>query len=1383
MAVEPTNFKDLPGPLRIGVALASAGGLLAGVWVVTNELSPATRGKVILGITLGVMAVGLLLVLYTQISKWHKAHQAKPMEQQVLRSAGAGRQGISDPEQLAKIDDLRKKFEEGIATFRAAGKSLYSLPWHVILGEPGSGKTEAIRHCGIGFPPGLHDRYQGVGGTINMNWWFTDHGVIIDTAGRLMFEEASSGGTREWKEFLALMKKFRPNCPINGALLVIPCDSLIRDNADEIERKASQIAQQFDVIQRTLDVRFPVYVVVTKSDLINGFREFFDGISDPQLQHQILGWSNPIELDKPYDSHFVDKYLEEMKTRLFRARLARIGELTANESEDQEKPAADALYAFPHAFEQLGPRLKRYLDLIFSVGSQWSCKPLFFRGIYFTSSMQEGAALDEDLAAALGVPVESLPEGPVWRRDRAYFLRDLFITKVFREGGLVTRATNARKLYARRRAAIIAFAAAGLLVLISLTIYGGLQFRGTVGSLQSVLEPAAVEMDSLPLLERTRFGDYTYEGDKELSNGTPLYAYFADLAAQAVNWRQSKGVPWLFRPAVKLKDFDKNLPMAARKAYLMGVLQSLVWAAIEKASAQSDRTWTWENDEPHVLYYLIALRAGRSFDSKSATDLLDSLMQYVEPQKAEAYADHKTTLADPLLKLYNKMDPPCRDFDDVFVAQIDKATATGVESFNTYWSGPQSQRSELNAITEVVRHLTGMGTAGAPPEADSFTDVEEEFIKRYLAVDPNADLGEKLLAEDFGRLQTAKLRVDHTAGSLENCPSLRQAWQSPIQKHLEILRTSYRRLMEAFPEAISDANQADSTLAKHYRDLEIGLGSCTQKLSDQGFQDRLDGVDSEFWVGGLYDLRFGMYRTAVDRLGQLREMRIADLTSLCDTLQTGRQLIRQDREQIQAMLKLYTERYRVKEGCQASLAILDWGDRRLCRDVLLWWLGNMPLDAASLERYVERESSDRYNLTATAVVFSAWDSINKDGQVPRMPRDIQDRLRRVSQEYVKYARAYIDYCLNVRGRDILMAEIPTAENWRTYHARLGEMSRNAAAVFKKLESCNRQLKGYLTPVENCPHGSETAAKFNEKWASLYNRLDQLRWESILARWYALGDDPYGARTALLRCKPEELVQTYFVSPSDPLTVSPDLYWYRLAVTALDLLAAEVERDARQELGVIETGAGKFPLDRSASENLTVDEVERIRRFSERFVVPAYPPGTLGEGAKTGNTEIDDQIERLRVAAEPSAWIRKIDVLPPAKSKYWCQVCEITTTPGQRVRGVGLAKGSASIVWDDMGGNKKPLGTLSYDCSDDPIQLTLYTLPTRGTLVEEPTRFAGPWAWHRMLEKQEFEKDSSTYVFKQAVNFKGENVEVEIHLRFFREQDCSGSPMEIFVSSP
>ena len=52
------------------------------------------------------------------------------------------------------------------------------------------------------------------------------------------------------------------------------------------------------------------------------------------------------------------------------------------------------------------------------------------------------AALDAELAEAIGVKVDELPEGKVWERERAYFLRDLFIEKIFRERGLVTRAST-----------------------------------------------------------------------------------------------------------------------------------------------------------------------------------------------------------------------------------------------------------------------------------------------------------------------------------------------------------------------------------------------------------------------------------------------------------------------------------------------------------------------------------------------------------------------------------------------------------------------------------------------------------------------------------------------------------------------------------------------------------------------------------------------------------------------------------------------------------------------------------------------------------------------------------------------------------------------------
>jgi len=473
-------YKNLPTPIKFGVLVVTGGVILTGM----AYLIPL---RVLWIIFVGLGLVALLLFLYWRFLKWLKQRKAAPMESGVIQNTAATPQGVSQAAHLARLDDLRNKFEEGIAKFHAAGKSLYNFPWYMIVGEPGSGKTEAIRHCNVGFPPGLQDQFQGAGGTLNMNWWFTDHAVVLDTAGRLMFDEVETGGSTEWKEFLKLLKKNRPRCPINGVFLVVPADSLIKDTADEIERKASKIARQFDVIQRTLDVRFPVFVVITKSDLINGFRDFFDNLEDPQLQHQILGWSNPAQLDEPYNPDFIDQHLKSIQGRLFRRRLALLQEIISEAGEPgaEQMRASETLYAFPQSLAKIVPRMGRYLELIFSVGSQWSCKPLFFRGIYFTSSMREGSALDEDLAESLGMSVDALPDGRVWERDRAYFLRDLFLKKVFREKGLVTDATNAKKQHRRRKAAVLIAAAASVVLLLFCTAYAGICFRRSIGAMRA----------------------------------------------------------------------------------------------------------------------------------------------------------------------------------------------------------------------------------------------------------------------------------------------------------------------------------------------------------------------------------------------------------------------------------------------------------------------------------------------------------------------------------------------------------------------------------------------------------------------------------------------------------------------------------------------------------------------------------------------------------------------------------------------------------------------------------------------------------------------------------------------------------------------------------
>jgi hypothetical protein len=418
----------------------------------------------------------LLLLLLGGYFLWiylKRKRQSARFAGEMRQQSAASPRGISDPAKRARLDDLRKKFDEGIIAYRSRGKDLYSLPWCVIVGEPGSGKTEAVRHSNVGFPPGMQDEFQGVGGTINMNWWFTNQAVLLDTAGRLMFEEVKPGETSEWKEFLSLLKKARPSCPINGLLLVIPAESLIKDTADDIQRKAGKIAQQLDVIQRTLDVRFPVFVIITKCDLILGFREFFDGLTDPQLQHQMMGWSNPDPLDSPFRPDEVEKHIDTVVNRLSRRRLG----LLRDPVPESDKPDArrieevDTLYALPHSLQAIVPRLRRYLETIFIAG-EWSAKPLFLRGIYFSSSMREGSALDAELAEAMSVPMEELSDFKVWERDRSYFLRDLFLEKVFRERGLVTRAGNTSAMLRKRKVVLYSCGFAALAIFMAVAWFG-----------------------------------------------------------------------------------------------------------------------------------------------------------------------------------------------------------------------------------------------------------------------------------------------------------------------------------------------------------------------------------------------------------------------------------------------------------------------------------------------------------------------------------------------------------------------------------------------------------------------------------------------------------------------------------------------------------------------------------------------------------------------------------------------------------------------------------------------------------------------------------------------------------------------------------------------
>ncbi|MEX0631844.1 hypothetical protein M8494_06295 [Serratia ureilytica] len=96
---------------------------------------------------------------------------------------------------------------------RFSRQYLYQLPWYVIIGAPGAGKTTALVNsaCTSRWRIASANQLRGVGGTRNCDRWFTNDAVLLDTAGRYTTQESQrEEDAGEWQSFVALLKNTAP---------------------------------------------------------------------------------------------------------------------------------------------------------------------------------------------------------------------------------------------------------------------------------------------------------------------------------------------------------------------------------------------------------------------------------------------------------------------------------------------------------------------------------------------------------------------------------------------------------------------------------------------------------------------------------------------------------------------------------------------------------------------------------------------------------------------------------------------------------------------------------------------------------------------------------------------------------------------------------------------------------------------------------------------------------------------------------------------------------------------------------------------------------------------------------------------------------------------
>src|SRR5712675_3252159 len=217
-----------------------------------------------------------------------------------FRRRKAGKQiadGISGAEQTVNDEPvLKERMKDALTTLKAASGNksgyLYDLPWYVIIGPPGAGKTTALVNSGLKFPLSRGTApaaVAGVGGTRYCDWWFTEEAVLIDTAGRYTTQDSDAKSDKQsWLSFLALLKKNRPRQPINGVIVAISLEDLMTLPPADIAAHANAIRARLLELHERLKVDFPVYALFTKGDLVAGFMEYF-GYLGEQGRRQVWG--------------------------------------------------------------------------------------------------------------------------------------------------------------------------------------------------------------------------------------------------------------------------------------------------------------------------------------------------------------------------------------------------------------------------------------------------------------------------------------------------------------------------------------------------------------------------------------------------------------------------------------------------------------------------------------------------------------------------------------------------------------------------------------------------------------------------------------------------------------------------------------------------------------------------------------------------------------------------------------------------------------------------------------------------------------------------------------------------------------------------------------
>jgi type VI secretion protein IcmF len=354
------------------------------VFMLPSSSVGSTQKIVIIALVLLTIPFALLIAFV--VSRRGKKKAAKKAEEAAAAKTGqASESAPAEPQQqklsapAGNYGDMNGGAEE-VAQFlkssNLGGKdSIYSLPWYIVAGTPKAGKSSLVVSSNLNFqtlPSQRESEQKFIRPTRGVDWRVTNDAVFVDTAGRYQTEGVDSD---EWGALLETVKKYRPNRPIDGFLLVVNVARVLESNEREAEEMAKVMRSRLDEATQRLKTRFPVYVVFTNADAIEGFRDSF---STSKGEDKSLVWGSTIPLEKSDNAQALfDGEFEVLHNAIMKRRLTRL-------SAPFPPVRQLRIFNFPLHFGSTRRKVGAFISTLFRP-NPFSESP-FLRGFYFTAS-------------------------------------------------------------------------------------------------------------------------------------------------------------------------------------------------------------------------------------------------------------------------------------------------------------------------------------------------------------------------------------------------------------------------------------------------------------------------------------------------------------------------------------------------------------------------------------------------------------------------------------------------------------------------------------------------------------------------------------------------------------------------------------------------------------------------------------------------------------------------------------------------------------------------------------------------------------------------------------------------------------------------------------